>query len=127
PFYFTTTDEKSIDRFVQAARERGFDTRRGRTFWHLSARCDTARAVRTLAQLFREATHIKLRLVGIGGSEEDLPWLRAIDHPVLLPDSREGANATDLHAVSRGQRRAISVGDAPGAAGWNKAILDIIS
>jgi len=127
PFYFTTTDGKSIDRFVQAARERGFDTRRGRTFWHLSSRCDTARAVRTLAQLFREATHIKLRLVGIGGSEEDLLWLRAIDHPVLLPDSREGANATDLNAVSRGQRRAISVGDAPGAAGWNKAILDIIS
>lgn len=127
PFYFTSTDEKSIARFVQAARERGFDTRRGPTFWHLSARCDAARAVRTLAQLFREAAHTKLRLVGIGGSEEDLPWLRAVDHPVLLPDSREAAKATDHRAVSRGQTKAIAVGDAPGAAGWNRAILDIIS
>jgi mannosyl-3-phosphoglycerate phosphatase len=127
PFYFTSADDKAIARFVEAARERGFDTRRGPIFWHLSSRCDAARAVRTLAQLFREAAHIKLRLVGIGGGEEDLPWLHAVDHAVLLPDSREADKPSDRVEVNQSRARTMVMGDAPGAAGWNKAILNIIS
>jgi mannosyl-3-phosphoglycerate phosphatase len=126
PFYFTSADEKAIARFVDAARERGFDTRRGPTFWHLSAQCDAARAVRSLAQLFREATHIKLRLVGIGGGQVDLPWLRAVDHAILLPDSRELAEPSSQPLENPGRTRTIVIGDAPGAVGWNKAILNII-
>jgi mannosyl-3-phosphoglycerate phosphatase len=126
PFYFTSADEKAIARFVEAARERGFDTRRGSTFWHLSAKCDAARAVRTLTQLFREATHIKLRLVGIGGGQVDLPWLRAVDHAILLPDSREPAEPSSQPLENLGGTRTIVMGDAPGAVGWNQAILNII-
>jgi mannosyl-3-phosphoglycerate phosphatase len=127
PFYFTSADDKAIARFVETARERGFDTRRGSTFWHISARCDAARAVRSLAQLFREATHIKLRLVGIGGGEEDLAWLRAVDLAILLPDSREAAKPSENLQENPGRTRTIVMGDAPGPAGWNKAILNIIS
>ena len=127
PFYFTSADDKAIARFVETARERGFDTRRGPTFWHLSARCDAARAVRSLAQLFREATHIKLRLVGIGGGEEDLAWLRAVDLAILLPDSREAAKPSENLQENPGRTRTIVMGDAPGPVGWNKAILNIIS
>jgi mannosyl-3-phosphoglycerate phosphatase len=126
PFYFTSANDKAIARFVEAARERGFDTRRGTTFWHLSAKCDAARAVRTLSQLFREATHIKLRLVGIGGGQEDLPWLRAVDHAILLPDLREPTQSSEHPMEDPGRKRTIVMGDAPGAVGWNKAILNII-
>jgi mannosyl-3-phosphoglycerate phosphatase family protein len=126
PFYFTSATDKAIARFVEAARARGFDTRRGPTFWHLSSKCDAARAVRTLAQLFREATHTKLRLVGIGGGEQDLPWLRAVDHAVLLPDSRGAAKSSENRQGSSGRTRAIVMGDAPGPEGWNRAILNII-
>jgi mannosyl-3-phosphoglycerate phosphatase len=126
PFYFTSANEKAIARFVETARARGFDTRRGPTFWHISAKCDAARAVRTLAQLFREATHIKLRLVGIGGGEQDLPWLLAVDHAVLLPESREAAEPSNHVEEAPGQKRAVKMGDAPGAIGWNQAILNII-
>ncbi len=127
PFYFTSADEKAIARFVETARERGFDTRRGATFWHFSAKCDAARAVRSLAQLFREATHIKLRLVGIGGGQVDLPWLRAVDHAILLPDSLEASNPSDNPQGNSSRTKTIVMGDAPGAVGWNKTILDIIS
>jgi mannosyl-3-phosphoglycerate phosphatase len=126
PFFFTSSDEKAIARFVETARARGFDTRRGPTFWHLSARCDASRAVRSLAQLFREATHIKLRLVGIGGGDQDLPWLRAVDHAVLLPDSREAAGPSEDLRETPSRTGTIVVGDSPGATGWNKAILNII-
>lgn len=126
PFYFTSRSAKSIARFVEAARARGFDTRLGPTFWHLSAGCDAARAVRTLAQLFREATHIKLRLVGIGGGDQDLPWLRAVDQAVLLPDSHAIANTSGSAEETLARARTIVTGDAPGAIGWNKAVLNII-
>lgn len=126
PFYFTSASEKDIARFVEAAQARGFDTRRGPTFWHFSARCDAAKAVRTLAQLFREATHIKLRLVGIGGGDQDLPWLRAVDQAVLLPDSHPTAEASGQGQETLVRARTIATGAAPGAIGWNRAVLDII-
>jgi mannosyl-3-phosphoglycerate phosphatase len=126
PFYFTSASDKAIARFVETARARGFDTRRGPAFWHLSAKCDAARAVRTLARLFREATHIKLRLVGIGGGDQDLPWLRAVDHAVLLPDSREAAKLSDPPRGTPAGARTFAEGDEPGPVGWNKAILNII-
>jgi mannosyl-3-phosphoglycerate phosphatase len=126
PFYFTSADDRSIARFVETAREHGFDTRRGSTFWHLSAKCDAARAVRTLSHLFREATHIKLRLVGIGGGQVDLPWLRAVDHAILLPDSGEPAEDSSQSLENPGRTRTIVMGDTSGAVGWNRAILNII-
>jgi mannosyl-3-phosphoglycerate phosphatase len=126
PFYFTSADDKAIARFVEAARERGYDTRRGPTFWHLSAKCDAARAVRTLAHLFREATHIKLRLVGIGGDPADLSWLRAVDQAILLPDSGKASTPSEHPQENPGRARTFVMADAPGADGWNKAILNII-
>jgi mannosyl-3-phosphoglycerate phosphatase len=126
PFYFTSADDKAIARFVKAARERGFETRQGQTFWHLSSGCDTARAVRTLSQLFREATHIKLSLVGIGGGEQDKRWLPAMDHAVLLPESGGPAVPAEHPEANLCRTKAIVQGDTPGPAGWNKTILDII-
>ena len=131
PFYFTSADEKAIARFVETARERGFDARQGETFWHLSSRCDPARAVRTLAQLFRDAAHIKLSLVGIGAGEDDLAWLRATNHAILLPASRHGAEPGGAAPAApdrsvRARPSSISMGEAPGPAGWNKAILNVI-
>jgi len=130
PFYFTSADEKAIARFVETARARGFDARQGPTFWHLSAGCDSARAVRTLSKLFREATHIKLQLVGIGSGGQDLPWLRALDHAILLPETRAIGSPSEQSERSTeqntGKSRTIVAGDAPGPAGWNQAILNII-
>jgi mannosyl-3-phosphoglycerate phosphatase family protein len=126
PFYFTSADDKSIAKFVEAAKAKGYDARRGPTFWHFSSKCDTARAVRTVAQLFREATHIKLTLVGIGGSDLDLPWLRAMDHPVLLPSPETASNAPAQALENPARGKTIVMGDAPGAVGWGQAVLDII-
>ena len=124
PFFFTSADEPAIARFVEAANQRGFQTRHSGMFWHFSAGCDPARAVRTVTQLFREATRIKLRAIGIGGNAEDLAWLRAMDHAILLslaksdPESSTAAQGINARNITRGE--------APGPTGWNAAILNII-
>jgi mannosyl-3-phosphoglycerate phosphatase len=122
PFFFTSTDERGIARFVAKAAERGFNARSGQTFWHFSSGCDAARAVRTLTKVFRDATRTRLRAVGIGPAREDLPWLRAVDQVVLL-----GGPGADSKHPDTIQPPNISSGDTLGPAGWNAAILNIIS
>lgn len=122
PFYFTSADEPAIARFVEAAQQKGFSARGGGMFWHFSSGCDAARAVRTLTQLFREATRTKFRAVGIGANAEDLAWLQAVDQAILLP----GGDA-DSEVSKAGQTKNIIAGNAPGPAGWSETILNIIS
>ena len=122
PFFFTSTDEKAIARFVAAAKERGFDARPGQTFWHFSSGCDSARAVRSLTKLFRDATRIKFRAVGIAPASEDLPWLRAVDHAVRL-----GAPETDSEDGELAPLDEFESENPPGPSGWNTSVLNIIS
>jgi mannosyl-3-phosphoglycerate phosphatase len=126
PFYFTGADEKAIAHFVATARAKGYDARQGPTFWHFSSKCDTARAVRTLSQLFREATHIKLTLVGIGGSDLDIPWLKAVDHPILLPAPGQASEVAGQAVDNPARTKTVVMGDAHGPKGWGRTVLDII-
>jgi mannosyl-3-phosphoglycerate phosphatase len=122
PFFFTSADEQAIARFVAAAKERGFTARPGETFWHFSSGCDSARAVRSLTKLFRDATRTKMRSVGIGPAADDLPWLRAVDHAVLLGGAEaDSKNKNKIHSTDS------SHDIASGTAGWNSSILNIIS
>ena len=122
PFFFTTADEQAITRFVAAAKDRGFNACAGRTFWHFSSGCDAARAVRSLTKLFRDATRIKLRAVGIAPAAEDPPWLRAVDQAELL-----GATEADYDRPETIPPVNRSSDKASGPAGWNTSILNIIS
>jgi mannosyl-3-phosphoglycerate phosphatase family protein len=122
-FYFTSADGQAIAHFVAAASRRGFTVRPGKTFWHFSSGCDAARAVRSLTQLFRDATRIRLRAVGIGSGKEDLSWLSAVDRAILLPSGPDVESA----GLDTGLSKRITLGDAPGPAGWNTSILNIIS
>ena len=121
PFFFTSADDLAIARFVAAAGQRGFQVRRGNTFWRFSSGCDAAGAVRLLTRLFRQNAHIKLRTVGIGSTPEDLHWLQVVDGAVLLPNQGEEPNATPLPDLQR-----ISGGEFSGPAGWNHAVLGLI-
>jgi mannosyl-3-phosphoglycerate phosphatase len=121
PFYFTSADEPAIARFVATAKERGFDARPGKTFWNFSAGCDGARAVRTLTKLFRDATRIKLRSVGVAPDGEDLPWLRGVDQKVLLGRASDFEHSEPTNAANMGLAKA------NGPAVWNESVLNIIS
>ena len=118
PFFFTSADQPAIARFVAAAERRGFTAKPGSTFWRLSAGSDQARAVTTLTKLFREATRIKLRAVGIASASADASWLRAVDQPILLASpARTAAKVTAENRVAITQEASIS---------WSESILNII-
>jgi mannosyl-3-phosphoglycerate phosphatase len=125
PFFFTSADDQAITRFVEAARKRGFDAERGNTFWRLSSGCDSARAVRSTAKLFREATRTRLLSIGIGGSR-DLRWLPAVDHAYLLKDTH-AETPSPPHPKEVHRKTNVTVLDSAGPAVWSETILKIIS
>jgi mannosyl-3-phosphoglycerate phosphatase len=122
PFFFTSADESDIARFIATAKERGFQTRLGQKFWHFSSGCDSARAVRSLTKLFRDATRIKLRAVGIGPASEELPWLRAVDHAVSLGSPESVPNHGEAPPPDDAAPTPVA-----GPSGWSSFILNIIS
>ncbi len=121
PFFLAGSTPKKEEAFVRLARERKLEVVRGGRFWHLYAGSDKGRAVRELMKHFRAAWRMKLRAIALGDSANDLPMLAAADAAVLLPKHDgsfdEGVTAK-LPRIIRGS--------APGPAGWNEAVLQLL-
>jgi hypothetical protein len=83
--------------------------------------------VRMVAQLFRQATRLKLRLAGIGAGDEDLHWVQAMDQAILLSDSQKSEKTVGDPRRIQPQVRKVMKIEASGAAGWARAIFNIIS
>jgi mannosyl-3-phosphoglycerate phosphatase len=122
PFFFAGGGKAAEKSFMEAARGRGFQTARGGRFWHLFAGSDKGRAVRRLMQLYRGAfPRAPLHFVALGDSGNDLPMLEAAGRAVLVP--QPGGNF-DKEVLARLPR--ITRALAPGPAGWNQAVLNLL-
>jgi mannosyl-3-phosphoglycerate phosphatase family protein len=122
PFFFAGASDATIQSFEQAAKRRGFQLARGGRFWHLFAGSDKGRATRQLAELYCNSEHARLRSVGLGDSPNDLPLLAAVDRPILLPGPNGGFAPEVLQRIPR-----IVKATEPGPAGWNAAVLRLLS
>lgn len=117
PFFFAG-DETAVEGLLEAIRRKGFHATRGR-FFHLLGASDKGKAVAILARLYREK-YGEIVTIALGDSPNDLPMLEWVDFPVLVqqPDGRH-----DPRITVPGLIRA----DGIGPAGWNRALLDILS
>jgi mannosyl-3-phosphoglycerate phosphatase len=120
-FFFAGNVEKSATRFAKIAREKHWDTVPGEPFWELRSGNDEGRAVRYSMRLYRTSMRSRLRSVGIGCGTGDLSLLLSVDHPIILPDSRNIVNP-DLVA----RLPDAILGEAPGAPGWNEVVLRLL-
>lgn len=121
PFFFAGATEKAQQIFAEQAQKRGLQLVQGGRFWHLSSGSDKGRAVRELMRLYRSAWRSRVRAVAIGNSANDLPMLAAADVAILLPERNGNLNAEVLSRLRSARR-----GAAPGPAGWNRAILELL-
>jgi mannosyl-3-phosphoglycerate phosphatase len=121
PFFFAGSDPRAEARFVQIAQQRGLEVVRGGRFHHLFAGSDKGKAVRKLMDLYRRASHVRMRSVALGDSANDQPMLAAVEHAVLLP-GRDGVfDAQVLDTLPR-----VTRAEAPGPEGWNRAIFELL-
>ena len=115
PFIFPG---KPDDRFLSEIEGEGLRWTQGR-FFHLMGDHHKGRAVNILRRLY-ERRDGPVMTVGIGDSLNDLPFLLAVDRPVLV---KKESGRHDARIDIPGLVRT----DGIGPAGWNEAVTRLIS
>jgi mannosyl-3-phosphoglycerate phosphatase family protein len=120
PFFIAGASDDAIRAFRREAAKKKVNLSFGGRFWHVSIGSDKGRAVRELVKLYRLALRTRPATIALGNSEADLPMLRAVNEPVLVPHSHGGFDDAVLKAIP-GIHRA-----EPGPHGWSSAVLNLI-
>ena len=117
---FLVEDETAVAALARGAEARGLQLSHGGRFHHLMGGSDKGLAVRTLLALYHRAGYDP-RSAGLGDAETDLPLLRAVERPVVVP-RRDGTIDPVLASALPGAECA----PFSGPAGWNAAVLALI-
>lgn len=121
PFFIAGATDETTRAFREEAAKRKVTLTFGGRFWHISIGSDKGRAVRELVKLYQAGLRTRLTTIGLGNAQADLPLLRAVREPVLIPDSQGGFDEEVLKALPKIHRA-----DSPGSAGWSDAVLHLI-
>jgi mannosyl-3-phosphoglycerate phosphatase len=116
PFTFEGTEEETR-RLFEAITARGFHYTKGE-FFHLLGDTDKGRAVSVLMNLYAKEFG-EVTTVALGDSPNDIPMLELVDCPIIVQRPNE------TYAISRNIPSLRRI-DGIGAAGWNKAIFELL-
>jgi mannosyl-3-phosphoglycerate phosphatase family protein len=118
---FLLDEEADVAALARAAEARGLRIARGRGLWHLCGGADKGLAVRTLLSLYEREGSLP-RTIGLGAWQVDLPMLRAVSRPIVLPGP--GGRVEPLLAAELRQAEQAPRG---GPEGWNDAVLTVLA
>ena len=103
PFLLEGEEEPAA--LAREAEARGLGLARGQGFWHLCDGADKGLAVRTLLSLYeREGRAVEA--VALGTWQVDLPMLRAVQRPIVLPGPGGPSSRARRRAPAGGARLA---------------------
>jgi mannosyl-3-phosphoglycerate phosphatase family protein len=115
PFVF---DGAPDEHFLRAIEASNLNWTQGRIF-HILGDHDKGRAVRLLLDRYR-AAYGAVSSIGLGDAYNDLPLLAAVNHAVLVRHPDGGyAPRIDLPGLIKTEL--------PGPAGWNSAVLELLT
>ncbi len=120
PFQILDEPEQGRLAIGRAAAARGLRVTAGGRFFHLTGDTDKGRAVENVLAWYRRAGR-PVSSVGLGDAANDLPMLRAVDRPIVIPRSGGEADPALARALPRAERASC-----PGPAGWNDAMLAVL-
>ena len=118
---FLAENESDIAEMERMARNDGFKITKGGRFFHLiGIGQDKGIAVKKVIDIFQKKENRETFVtIGVGDSENDLPMLRQVDIPVLIPRPRHGFLDIQMPGLVRAAE--------PGARGWNGAVGSILT
>ncbi|HKN19186.1 MAG TPA: HAD-IIB family hydrolase [Dissulfurispiraceae bacterium] len=114
PFVFEGAPD---ERFLNAIVDSGFHWTQGKLH-HIMGDNDKGKAVNILKLLF-EIEHDRILTIGLGDGFNDLPMLKAVDQPVLIP-KEDGMHDHRVSIPNLIKAKGI------GPDGWNKAIIELL-
>ena len=112
--------EQEVKTVRQKIVEKGMNYVWGGRFHHILGNNDKGRAVGVLKHLFQKEFH-SISAVGIGDSQNDLPMLLSVDHPIFLREDRTPLPETVLPIEH------LAVVDGRGSQTWNRVILSFLN
>jgi mannosyl-3-phosphoglycerate phosphatase len=118
---FLVETEKDAEALAREAAARGLRVVRGESLYHLCGGADKGLAVRTLLSLYQREGRLPTA-IALGAWQLDLPMLRAVHRPVVLPGRGGGVEqrlAAELKHAERARRG--------GPEGWNDAVLAVLA
>jgi mannosyl-3-phosphoglycerate phosphatase len=118
---FLLEGEADAAALARAAEARGLRLTRGPSLWHLCGGADKGLALRTLVALY-EREGRRPEVIGLGSWPVDLPMLRAVGRPIVVPGPGgriEAALAEGLPGAERAWQG--------GPRGWNDAVLSALA
>lgn len=119
PFQWLDTED-NLRRFIAAADDAGLLVTRGGRFWHLMGQSGKAQALDAMRTLFAMDKDRQLTTIALGDSENDRGMLESADIAVVI--KRQDGSHLDCH----GSRQTLFT-QQQGPAGWNAAILQILT
>jgi mannosyl-3-phosphoglycerate phosphatase len=105
-------------RLDAAARAFGLRVTHGGWLYHLHGPTDKGDGVRAVLRLYEADP---LRAIGLGDAATDAPLLQAVHRPIVVPGPG-GVDPALAAALPRAEQA-----PAPGSAGWNAAVLAVLS
>jgi mannosyl-3-phosphoglycerate phosphatase len=118
---FLLEDDGRLEAFAQAAARRGLKVRHGGRFYHLTGRTDKGTAFQVLLALYQRAGR-HFSSAGLGDAATDLPLLRSVDRPILVPGHDGSVDPTLASSLPTAECAPL-----PGPAGWNAAVLTLLA
>ncbi len=117
---FVIEDMSVLLDLEDAAKTRGLKIAQGGRFSHLMGEGqDKGRAVEIVTAIISENMNDKVISIGIGDSANDIPMLKCVDIPVLIPHPDGRFEDFDIKHLMRAGY--------PGSKGWNQIMIDILS
>jgi mannosyl-3-phosphoglycerate phosphatase family protein len=117
-------DAGDIARVAEAASRRGLKVTRGGRFCHLMGPADKGQAVVEIlgtAGAWCRRPPAQVSSVALGDSANDLSMLSVVDRPIVVPRPTGIVDADLARALPHAE-----TAPAPGAAGWNAAVLAVL-
>lgn len=111
--------EQRLAAFCEKLAELGLQSVRGGRFLHVSGPGDKGRAIPSLMAQYRAQTGQPCLAAALGDSDNDLPMLRAVDCPIIIP-------RTHGEPLCEAGLKNVRKAPTPGPVGWNLAMLSLL-
>lgn len=109
-----------LPEFIACLEERKLRVVQGGRFYHVMGQCDKGEAVASLTKRYQHYYGEVPYTIALGDSPNDLDMLKQVDYAVIVPHK----NGTYMHDNALKNAK-----HAPeeGAAGWNRAVLEVLA
>jgi len=116
---FLPDEENVIQKIREMASLSNLQVTRGGRFFHLMGENDKGEALRLLAEIYKEKTE-HIETIALGDSLNDLPMLRAANHPILV-QKPDGSYDPEVKIPN------LHLAPGIGPAGWNTSVLELLN